>query len=101
MALMKEQQRQPSGESVSSLALILPLTTCVAKGDMKGVELHLSHDTDLEARNWVGATPLMLAIQYNRIKLAQVMILSINLLYLFLQSITYYIFIKSIWNRIL
>ena len=52
---------------------VLPLTTCVAKGDQVGFNLHLSNNSNLNEGNWVGATPLMLAIQYDRIKMAQVM----------------------------
>lgn len=72
-----------------------PLTTCVAKGDNEGfqvsasvaccllshsqlivcllcIQLHLTHKSDLNEGNWVGASPLMLAVQYNRVKMAKV-----------------------------
>lgn len=64
-------QKDSSSVTVTSMEFIKPLTTCVAKGDLEGINLHLTHDTDLDAGNWVGATPLMLAVQYNRIKIAR------------------------------
>lgn len=51
---------------------VLPLTTCVAKGDREGFKIHIENNSDVNEGNWVGATPLMLAIQYNRVTMAKV-----------------------------
>ncbi len=48
------------------------LTSHAVKNEVEGIRNQLKKGTDINTVNWIGASSLMLALQYNHTKLARV-----------------------------